>query len=61
LIQKTRKSIAKRFKVTKTGKVLRRSTGMRHLKVKKSKSRKRRQKAVKKMEGRVAKKIKKIL
>lgn len=30
-MQKTRKSVAKRFKITATGKVLRRSPGKRHL------------------------------
>ena len=30
-MQKTKKSIAKRFKITATGKVLRRSPGKRHL------------------------------
>jgi large subunit ribosomal protein L35 len=33
---KTRKSITKRFKVTKTGKVLRRATGLDHYRAKKS-------------------------
>jgi len=33
---KTRKSITKRFKITKTGKVLRRATGQDHLRAKKS-------------------------
>lgn len=33
---KTRKSIAKRFKITKTGKVLRRATGLDHYRAKKS-------------------------
>lgn len=35
--QKTRKGAAKRFKITATGKVLRRSQNMRHLRRKKSK------------------------
>ena len=38
---KTRKTVAKRFKVTATGKLLRRSTGMNHLMRKKSPSRQR--------------------
>ena len=33
---KTRKSILKRFKITKTGKVLRRPTGLDHYRAKKS-------------------------
>lgn len=33
---KTRKSIVKRFKITKTGKVLRRATGQDHFRSKKS-------------------------
>lgn len=33
---KTRKSITKRFKITKTGKFLRRATGLNHYRAKKS-------------------------
>ena len=33
---KTRKSITKRFKITKTGKILRRPTGLDHYRAKKS-------------------------
>jgi ribosomal protein L35 len=33
---KTRKSILKRFKITKTGKILRRPTGLNHYRAKKS-------------------------
>jgi large subunit ribosomal protein L35 len=33
---KTRKSITKRFKITKTGKILRRATGLDHYRAKKS-------------------------
>jgi len=33
---KTRKSITKRFKITKTGKILRRTTGLNHFRAKKS-------------------------
>jgi large subunit ribosomal protein L35 len=40
--QKTRKSIIRRFKVTKKGKVLRRQGFKRHLNVKKSSAKKRR-------------------
>ena len=39
--QKTRKSLTKRFKVTKSGKVLRRQGFRRHLNVKKSRKKKR--------------------
>ncbi|HEB13432.1 MAG TPA: 50S ribosomal protein L35 [candidate division CPR3 bacterium] len=38
---KTRKSIQKRFKITKTGKVLRRATGQDHFRTKKSSKAKR--------------------
>ena len=38
---KTRKSVAKRFKVTGSGKVLRRKQGKRHILTKKSRKRKR--------------------
>ena len=40
-MQKTRKSIAKRFKKTGTGKLLRRSPGKRHILAKKSRKRRR--------------------
>jgi len=39
---KTRKTVAKRFKVTSSGKLLHRSTGLNHLMRKKSLSRRRR-------------------
>lgn len=39
---KTRKAVAKRFKVTGTGKILRRKQGARHILTKKSRKRKRR-------------------
>lgn len=39
---KTKKSVAKRFKVTGTGKLLRRKEGRRHLLIKKNAKRKRR-------------------
>ena len=38
---KTRKSITKRFKITRTGKILRRMTGQDHLRAKKSGNRRR--------------------
>ncbi|MDP0490497.1 MAG: 50S ribosomal protein L35 [Verrucomicrobiota bacterium JB023] len=39
---KTRKAVAKRFKVTGSGKILRRKQGKRHILTKKSRKRKRR-------------------
>ncbi|OGK16831.1 hypothetical protein A2690_03595 [Candidatus Roizmanbacteria bacterium RIFCSPHIGHO2_01_FULL_39_12b] len=59
--QRTRKSAAKRFKITKTGKVLHRGHGMRHHITNKSKSRMRSLKQVKKIKGRFAKKIKRMM
>lgn len=45
--QKTKKSVVKRFKLTKNGKVLHRSAGRRHLKANKSKKQLRHLKTVK--------------
>jgi large subunit ribosomal protein L35 len=59
--QKTRKSALKRFKLTKKGKVLHRSQLTRHLRHAKGKKRIRSLKVMKKVEGRWAKKIKKML
>ena len=59
--QKTRKSVLKRFKVTKKGKVICRHAEGRHLQSKKSKKRQRRHKKTKILKGKIAKKIKKIL
>jgi large subunit ribosomal protein L35 len=59
--QKTRKSAAKRFKITAKGLVLHRSQGFRHLRSKKSKRTLRRLKMMKKTEGRFKIKIKKML
>lgn len=65
MVKKTKKkipkSVANRFKITKTGKVLRRSSFNRHLKRKKTKKQIRRLKRVKKVEGKMAQKIKKLL
>ena len=58
---KTRTSAAQRFKVTKTGKVMRRSQNMRHLRRKKSKRAIRRYKVPKVVKGRFAVKIKRML
>ncbi|KKQ98763.1 MAG: 50S ribosomal protein L35 [Candidatus Woesebacteria bacterium GW2011_GWB1_39_12] len=59
--QKTRKSITKRFRITKKGKVLRLQGFRRHLNVKKSASRKRRLSRVVETKNPWAKKIKKAL
>lgn len=59
--QKTKKSVTKRFKVTKTGKVMRRQGFRRHLNAKKSKKRKRRLKGKVVTKKVHAKKIKKVL
>jgi len=59
--QKTRKSIAKRFKITKTGKVMRRGSFSRHLKAGKSKKRQRRQAIPVRVPFGFARKLKKIL
>lgn len=58
---KTRKSLSKRFKVTKSGKVLRRAVGQDHLLSKKSSKKKRSLKKLVEMEPSQAKKIKKML
>ena len=59
--QRTRKSAAKRFKVTKNGKVLHRSHNIRHLRNKKSKRQVRSLKTMKQVTGTHEKKIKKML
>lgn len=59
--QKTIKSISKRFKLTKTGKVLRRKLGRSHLKTNKQKKTIRRSKLFSEVTGKIAKKLKKIL
>lgn len=58
---KVRDSVAKRFKVTKTGKVLFAHQYGGHKKLNKSKSRIRRQKEPGQLTGKFAKKIKKML
>lgn len=58
---KTRTSAVLRFKITKTGKVMRRAQNMRHLRRRKSKSAIRRYKVPKQVTGRFAKKIKKMI
>lgn len=58
---KTKKSLTKRFKVTKSGKILRRHNFTGHLRVKKSKSKKRSQKRLVEVKGYYAKKLRKFL
>ena len=57
---KTKKSLIKRFKITKNGKVIFRGSHVRHLKRKKTKRRLRSQKVPKKLSGKLKKKIKKL-
>lgn len=59
--QKTRKAASKRFKITGTGKVLRRAQNMRHLRRKKSKRAIRAARVPKQVTGRFAMKIKKMI
>jgi len=59
--QKTKKSAAKRFKITARGKLLRRRSFTGHLNTKKSKKKKRRLKRPVEVKGKYAKKLKKIL
>ena len=58
---KTRKIVAKRFKITKSGKILRRRQGLRHLKAGKSKSQKQRMKNVVEVNSSFSSKIRKML
>ena len=59
--KKIKKSVSKRFEVTKTGKVLFSHQYKSHKKINKSKSRLRRQKEIGILKGTFAKKIKKML
>lgn len=59
--QKTNKGAAKRFKVTKSGKVLHRSHYLRHLRASKSKRQVRSLKQMKVVTGTMEKKIKRML
>lgn len=59
--QKTRKSAAKRFKVTPGGKVVNRGQGFRHLRGKKNKSWLRRKKKLLNVEGRLKRRVLKML
>ena len=58
---KTRKSVSRRFRVTKSGKVLRRQAFRRHLKASKSKKRLKNLKKVIELKGHFAKRIKKSM
>jgi len=58
---KTRKSIIKRFKITKTGKILRRATGLNHYRAKKSGKKIRKSRKWVPVSKWEAKKIKKLL
>ncbi len=59
--QKTRRAVLKRFKITGSGKVLRRAQNMRHLRRKKSKKTIRGYNVPKEVTGKFAKKIKRML
>lgn len=61
MMSKTKKSIAKRFKITKTGKVLRRPSGLDHYRAKKSGKRKRLSRKWVEVSRPEAKKIKKLI
>ena len=58
--QKVRKSVIRRFKITKKGKVLFRGSHVKHLRRKKRKGQVRAQKVPKQMKGAWQKKIKKL-
>ncbi len=58
---KTRKSLVKRFKITKTGKVLRRAIGQMHYRAKNSGKKRREMKRLVEMKKQDAKKIKKSI
>lgn len=59
--QKTRKGVSSRFKITGTGKVLRRVQNMRHLRRKKSAKAKRNYRIPVEVQGKFARKIKRML
>lgn len=58
---KTKKVVAKRFKITKKGKIIGRRQMSRHLKIKKTKARIRRQKEPKAIKQQLAKKIARLI
>ncbi|MDA1079590.1 MAG: 50S ribosomal protein L35 [bacterium] len=59
--QKTRSGVAKRFKITATGKVLRRTQNMRHIRRNKSKRAIRKYRIPQQVQGKWARKIKRML
>lgn len=59
--QKTRKGVARRFKITASGKVLRRSQNMRHLRRRKSKKAIRAYRKPVQVTGKWARKIKRMM
>jgi large subunit ribosomal protein L35 len=59
--QKTRKGVAKRFKITGSGRVMRRKQNMRHLRSNKSKKTKRNYRLMVEVKGKWAKKIKRMM
>lgn len=59
--QKTRKSASKRFKITKTGKVLRRISFGRHLRSNKSSAQKRKYRTTQLVTGRIARRIRRAM
>lgn len=58
---KTKKSATKRFKITKTGKIMRRQSFARHLNVKRSSKKRRMQSRLVEVTGFYAKKLRKAL
>ena len=61
LKQKTRKIVMKRFKVTGTGKIMRRTQNMRHIRRRKSAKQIRRYRTYHEVIGKMAKQIKRML
>lgn len=60
-MKKTRKSLIKRFKITRTGKVLRRLSGQNHYRAKKSQKQLRQKRGWVEVSKPLAKKIKRVL
>ena len=58
---KSKKAITKRFRVTRSGKVLYRASGINHFLAKKSTNSKQRKKVWRELTGRYAKQIKKLI
>ena len=58
---KSKKAITKRFRVTRSGKVLYRASGINHFLAKKSTKAKRRKKIWRELSGQYAKQIKKLM